>query len=44
MSGPELFGVPVDFVIFGTILLGVALFHHNTLAVALTGVAVLVAY
>jgi hypothetical protein len=44
MGAPELFGIPLDFVIFATILLGVALFHHSTLAVALTGLAILVAY
>ena len=43
-AAPELFGIPVDFVIFATILLGVALFHHHTLAVALTGLSVLVGY
>src|SRR5262245_55899027 len=32
-----LFGVPVDFILFGATLLGVALFHHNTLQVALVG-------
>jgi hypothetical protein len=41
---PELFGIPVDFLIFATILLGVALFHHHTLAVALTGLTALIAY
>jgi len=41
---PELFGIPIDFIIFATILLGVALFHRHTLAVALTGVTVLIAY
>ncbi len=30
-------GVPVDFILFGLTLLGVALFHHRTLEVALTG-------
>ena len=34
-----LFGIPVDFILFGLTLLGVALFHHHTLAVALTGLA-----
>ncbi|MGH8670371.1 MAG: citrate transporter, partial [Burkholderiales bacterium] len=41
---PELFGVPVDFVLFGATLIGVALFHHHTLRVALTGLAVIVLY
>jgi Na+/H+ antiporter NhaD/arsenite permease-like protein len=43
-SIPELFGIPIDFVIFGAILLGVALFHHHTLAVALVGLSLLVGY
>ena len=33
------FGVPVDFVLFALTLLGVALFHHHTLRVALAGLA-----
>ena len=37
-------GVPVDFVLFGLILAGVALFHHHTLQVALIGLAVILAY
>ncbi len=31
------FGIPVDFILFGLTLLGVAVFHHYTLQVALTG-------
>jgi Na+/H+ antiporter NhaD/arsenite permease-like protein len=31
--------IPIDFVLFGLTLLGVALFHHHTLPVALTGLA-----
>lgn len=38
------FGVPVDFILFGLTLFGVALFHHHTLAVALTGLAVITIY
>jgi Na+/H+ antiporter NhaD/arsenite permease-like protein len=38
------FGVPVDFVLFGLTLAAVALFHHHTLHVALTGLAVIVLY
>ena len=38
------FGVPLDFVLFGLTLAGVALFHHHTLQVALTGLAVIVIY
>lgn len=37
-------GIPVDFVLFALTLLGVALFHHHTLRVALTGLAVITAY
>jgi Na+/H+ antiporter NhaD/arsenite permease-like protein len=32
-------GIPVDFILFALTLLGVALFHHHTLAVALAGLA-----
>ena len=32
-------GVPVEFILFGLMLLGVALFHHHTFAVALGGLA-----
>ena len=39
-----LLGVPVDFILFGLTLLGVALFHHHTLAVALTGLAAITLY
>ena len=37
-------GVPVDFVLFGLTLSGVALFHRHVLWVALTGVAVIALY
>lgn len=38
------FGIPVDFILFALTLLGVALFHHHTLRVALTGLAVITLY
>ena len=41
---PTFLGVPIEFVLFAAILLGVALFHHHTLRVALIGLAVIVAY
>ena len=41
---PALFGIPVDFLLFGATLLGVALFHHHTLRVALIGLATITAY
>jgi Na+/H+ antiporter NhaD/arsenite permease-like protein len=37
-------GIPVDFILFALTLLGVALFHHHTFRVALTGLAVITAY
>lgn len=40
----ELFGVPVDFILFAATLLGVTLFHHYVLQVALTGLAVIAGY
>jgi len=43
-DGPALFGIPVDFILFGLTLLGVALFHHYTLQVALTGLATITTY
>jgi Na+/H+ antiporter NhaD/arsenite permease-like protein len=39
-----LLGIPVDFILFALTLLGVALFHHHTLPVALTGLAAIVVY
>ncbi len=43
-EAPALLGIPVDFILFAATLLGVALFHHHTLRVALTGLAAIVAY
>ncbi len=41
---PVLFDVPVDFLLFAMTLIGVALFHHKTLHVALTGLSVITLY
>ena len=38
------FGIPVDFILFALMLLGVALFHRHTLPIALTGLAVISIY
>jgi Na+/H+ antiporter NhaD/arsenite permease-like protein len=38
------FDIPIDFILFGLTLLGVALFHHYTLPVALTGLAAITLY
>lgn len=37
-------GIPLDFILFGLTLLGVALLHHHTLYVALTGLAAILVY
>ena len=37
-------GIPLEFFFFGFTLLGVALFHHHVLKVALTGLAVITLY
>jgi len=38
------FGIPLDFILFALTLLGVALFHHKTLQVALTGLTAIIVY
>src|SRR3954471_14489395 len=43
-AGCAALGVPIDFVLFGLTLAGVALFHHHTLYVALIGLAAIVLY
>jgi Na+/H+ antiporter NhaD/arsenite permease-like protein len=37
-------GIPIEFVLFALTLLGVAIFHHYTLRVALIGLAVIILY
>jgi Na+/H+ antiporter NhaD/arsenite permease-like protein len=39
-----LFGIPVDFILFGLTLLGVAVFHRKTLEVALVGLVAITLY
>ena len=43
-AGPEVFGIPVEFILFALTLLGVALFHNQTLRVALIGLASITVY
>ncbi len=43
-EGPTVAGIPVNFILFATTLLGVALFHHHVLQVALTGLATIAIY
>jgi Na+/H+ antiporter NhaD/arsenite permease-like protein len=44
VTAPALFGIPVDFILFAATLLGVALFHHYVLQVALTGLVTITTY
>ena len=39
-----LLGIPLDFILFALTLIGVAVFHHRTLEVALCGLAAIVVY
>jgi Na+/H+ antiporter NhaD/arsenite permease-like protein len=39
-----MFGIPLEFILFGATLLGVALFHHRTFTVAVTGLVFILAY
>ncbi len=41
---PVLFGVRVEFILFGLTLLGVAVFHHKTFEVAVAGLAAVLAF
>ena len=41
---PEVFGIPLDFILFALTLLGVAVFHRHVLAVALSGLATILLY
>jgi Na+/H+ antiporter NhaD/arsenite permease-like protein len=43
-TGLEVFGIPAAFIFFALTLLGVAIFHHQTMRVALVGLAVIVCY
>lgn len=43
-SSPSIGGLRIEFFLFGLTLIGVALFHHKTFWVALTGLAVIVLY
>jgi len=44
IAAPALFGVPLEFFLFGLLLAGVALFHKRALAISVTGLAVILAY
>jgi Na+/H+ antiporter NhaD/arsenite permease-like protein len=44
MTFPQVFGIPIEFVLFGLTLIGVAIFHRHTLYVALTGLTAILLY
>jgi Na+/H+ antiporter NhaD/arsenite permease-like protein len=41
---PALFGAPIEFYVFGLMLIGIALFHRRALAISLTGLVVIILY
>lgn len=41
---PAPLGIPIDFILFGITLAGVAVFHHHTLRVGLIGLGIIVSY
>jgi Na+/H+ antiporter NhaD/arsenite permease-like protein len=41
---PAVAAIPIDFILFAVMLAGVAIFHHHTLQVAATGLAVITAF
>ena len=43
-GGPAIGSVPIEFILFALVLIGVALFHHHTLRIALTGAIVIALY
>ncbi|MCC6385590.1 MAG: citrate transporter [Bacteroidia bacterium] len=40
----QFYGIAIEFILFGLTLIGVALFHHHTMKVALTGLVALLLY
>ena len=43
-AGPTVAGIPVEFILFATVLLGVALFHHYTFPIAAGGALAIALY
>ncbi|MEQ1930772.1 MAG: citrate transporter [Parvularculaceae bacterium] len=43
-AAPDFLGVPIEFLLFGATLACVALFHHRTFTVAVTGLLVIIGY
>ncbi|MBF0213060.1 MAG: citrate transporter [Magnetococcales bacterium] len=44
VDGPTVAGIPMDFILFGATLIGVALFHNRVLLVASSGLLVIILY
>lgn len=44
VAPPQVFGIPVDFILFAITLAGVALFHHQVLKIAVSGLVVITLY
>ncbi len=44
LESPSIAGIPLEFLLFAATLAGVALFHHQTLRVALAGLAAIAGY
>ncbi|WP_294013067.1 hypothetical protein [Sphingomonas sp.] len=44
IAAPAVFGVPVEFILFGLMLLAIAVFHRHVLPIAAVGLAVILAY
>ncbi len=44
MQDPSVFGIPIDFILFGLTLAGVAVFHKCTMRVGLTGLVTIATY
>src|SRR6266567_6133348 len=38
---PALAGIPIDFILFAATLVGIALFHHHTLPIAVGGLGII---
>jgi Na+/H+ antiporter NhaD/arsenite permease-like protein len=43
-DAPAIAGIPIDFILFGATLVGVALFHRHTLGIAVSGLVIITAY
>ena len=44
MNTPDFLGIPIEFILFVLTLIGIAIWHHRTMQVALTGMVVVMVY